>query len=968
MSTERFRQAERVFAEAIGRPKAERESWVAACCAGDDALRDEVLALLATAGDTAGPLDAPPAALSAAGMLAHHDPLIPAGGTIAGYRVLRVLGTGGMGVVYEAQQQRPRRNVALKVIRPGLASPAILRRFEFEAEMLGRLQHPGIAQIIEAGTFDSGLGAQPYFALELVDGRNLIEYVDVNHADPRTRLELLLKICDAVEHAHQRGVIHRDLKPANILVNAEGQPKVLDFGVARAAAGDGVPDQRLTIAETGERPLIGTLAYMSPEQVEGRPDGIDTRTDVYALGVILYQLVAGRLPHDLSARSLPDAVRTVLETDAPDLGRLTPAARGDLATIAGKAMEKDRARRYQSAAALADDLRRFIAHQPILARPPSSLYQFGKFTRRHRAGVAAASAALLAISGGLVAATIGFQRAATDRDAARAALTKQKQTADLLKDMLNGIDPDVARGRDNFVVRRMLDQWAGRLDTELKGQPDTEIEFRLIVGETYRKLSQFDRAAAMFNAAAETSRTTWGEESAAFADSIHALGVVTMWKGQYSSAESLLRRALAQRERLFGVESAQAAESAQNLGSALRKQGQYDEAEAMLGRAAGITERRFGPESRQAIGALNDLAMVWVNMGRLGEAESMQRRAIAGARKTLGDDHPETIRMLQNLGIIQYRAERYEDSVRTHREAMAMAERVLPGDSVLAADGLDSITNSLLAKGDFAEGRATLLKSLEMKTRLFGPESLDVAQSHYNIGAALFNSGDRGVAAEHAEKAAEIARRVAPESPEFRDTLYLLAQIRRAAGDSEGTEPILKELLTLERAASSPTSFDLAMTISSLGTLVLELAWKSAESDPVVAQQRAADALALLREAHGIFLAQFSPEHWRVQIARVNLEAARAADALLASRPSPANALTTLSEALLEASARFEQLNAVIGTMPAGSRGRIVASAAKHIAAIERALEQAEPGARHAEVALQWDARAAEIARSHAPK
>jgi WD40 repeat protein/predicted Ser/Thr protein kinase len=328
-------------------------------------------------------------------------PHLPA---IGRYRVVRVLGEGGMGTVYEAEQDNPRRTVALKVIRAGVAPDALLKRFAREAQILGRLHHPGIAQVYDAGVAEGG---QPYFAMELIAGVPLDRYAGERALDVAARLELVARVCDAVQHAHERGVIHRDLKPGNILVEPSGQPKVVDFGVARAAplgltAGGGR-------TEAGQ--LIGTLSYMSPEQASGDPSAIDPRGDVYALGVILYELLAHRLPYSLDGLALPEAVRLIREQEPARLGSLDGRLRGDVETIAAKALEKDPARRYASAGELAADIRRHLSHEPIRARPPSALYQLRKFARRHRALVAAVLGIGLALVAGTVVSVLYAVRA-----------------------------------------------------------------------------------------------------------------------------------------------------------------------------------------------------------------------------------------------------------------------------------------------------------------------------------------------------------------------------------------------------------------------------------------------------------------------------------------------------------------------------------------------------------------------------
>jgi WD40 repeat protein/predicted Ser/Thr protein kinase len=398
MTEERRARVRALFGEAAELSPGERRAFLDAACLADPDLRAEVEGLLAVDADLrAGgpeetflktPLLRPPG-----------PPTNPATAAlpprIGRYRVLRLLGEGGMGAVYEAEQDNPRRNVALKVIRAGLASQALLQRFAREAEILGRLHDPGIAQVYEAGVAEGG---QHYFAMELIAGVPLDRYAREQALDARGRLQLVARVCDAVQHAHERGIIHRDLKPANILVESSGRPKVLDFGVARAA------DLGLTAGggrtEAGQ--LIGTLNYMSPEQASGDPAGIDRRGDVYVLGVLLYELLGHRLPYSLDGLPLPEAVRLIREKEPSRLGSLDGRLRGDVETIVAKALEKDPARRYASACELAADIRRHLSHEPIRARPPSALYQLRKFARRHRALVAV----VLGIAVALVAGTV----------------------------------------------------------------------------------------------------------------------------------------------------------------------------------------------------------------------------------------------------------------------------------------------------------------------------------------------------------------------------------------------------------------------------------------------------------------------------------------------------------------------------------------------------------------------------------
>ncbi|MBL8990743.1 MAG: serine/threonine protein kinase [Phycisphaerae bacterium] len=383
MSAERAARVEAIFLSAVDLPPERRGAHLDGACAGDASLRREVESLLAHHASDDGLLESRDAPglnlLSQFGAMAlpTEEPTLPADRRIGTYTVQGLLGSGGMGVVYLAQQERPRRTVALKVLRAGAGSARLLRRFEYEAEVLGRLQHPGIAQVYEAGVYRGGGGVYPFIAMELVRGRTLTAYAQERALDLRGRLDLFARVCDAVQHAHQHGVIHRDLKPANILVadppaghtGEHAQPKVLDFGVARAMD-DGRND---TTAHTHVGQIIGTLPYMSPEQIGGAPDAVDTRSDVYALGVVLYELLAGRLPYDVKSRSLPDAARVIRDEEPTRLSTIARVFRGDVETIVATALAKERHRRYQSAADLGADVRRFLAGEPLSARPDSAM-------------------------------------------------------------------------------------------------------------------------------------------------------------------------------------------------------------------------------------------------------------------------------------------------------------------------------------------------------------------------------------------------------------------------------------------------------------------------------------------------------------------------------------------------------------------------------------------------------------------
>lgn len=451
MRDDLLRRAEAIFLELSEAAPSERASLLAARCEGDAALTAEVQSLLSHLTESDGFLNDVEKVAANLGLVGHgslDDSALKPGQRFAEYTIERPIGVGGMGAVYVARQERPNRTVALKVIRSGLATQALARRFEHEAEMLGRLQHPGIAQIYAAGVAQSEHGPRPYIAMELVEGQSLTEYAEARLLRVPERLVLIARVCDAVHHAHQRGIIHRDLKPANILVTDSGQPKVLDFGVARAADAD----LQVTTLQTSVGQLVGTLPYMSPEQVVGDPREIDTRSDVYALGVLMYQLLTGKLPHDLASRSIPEAARVIRDEAPASLSSISRTFRGAIDSIVSMAIEKDKQRRYQSAAELGDDIRRFLSGEPVAARGNSAFYTLRVHLRRHVGLVVAAAlflAGLLGFAGYASFSARNYKSLAGREKFAREEAMRARSKADAFADALRArlIEANVARGR-----------------------------------------------------------------------------------------------------------------------------------------------------------------------------------------------------------------------------------------------------------------------------------------------------------------------------------------------------------------------------------------------------------------------------------------------------------------------------------------------------------------------------------------
>ena len=539
-----------------------------------------------------------------------------------------------MGAVYEALQDNPRRTVALKVINAGAVSASLLRRFEHEAQVLGRLQHPGIAQIFEAGTFDLGHGVQPFFAMEFIRGEPLNEFAQRRNLGTRQRLDLLSKVCDAVQHAHQRGIIHRDLKPANILVDETGQPKVLDFGVARATDGD----VQTTTLRTDIGQLIGTIPYMSPEQAAGDPDDLDTRSDVYAIGVIGYQLLTGRMPYDLKAKMIHEAVRVIREDDPTPLSSVNRVFAGDIDTIIGKALEKDKTRRYESASAMSDDLRRYLRDEPITARPPTTWYQVRKFAARNRVlvgGVAAVFAILLAAS---VVSTLLFLRADAQRVRAEGAeqlaqerfesaerarvhaermVERSEKTDHFLRhDLLMSVRPD-QRGPD-VTVREVLDNASGALDGAFPDDPAIEGQLRRTLGSTYSSIAEYEAAEVQLLRALETLTAAHGATHQYVLVVRNELGTLYNRWERYDDAEPWLRDSVRDNARELGADHPATQIARHNLAFNLTQRGRLEEGGAPVPGGDRDAPTGVGPGEPRGVGQHGHAGLALPPLGTAG--------------------------------------------------------------------------------------------------------------------------------------------------------------------------------------------------------------------------------------------------------------------------------------------------------------------------------------------------------------
>jgi serine/threonine protein kinase len=683
-----------VFNAARRLPAGERAAYLDGVCGGDPALRQRVEELLRATEEAGGFLQDPaPGAQRPAATLVLPNPLPNAaapgekvGDRIGSYKLLQQIGEGGCGVVYMAEQEEPvRRRVALKVIKLGMDTKQVVARFEAERQALALMDHPNIAKVLEAGATDTG---RPYFVMELVRGIKITQYCDENNLSTRERLDLFIKVAQAVQHAHQKGIIHRDLKPSNVLVadhDGVPVPKVIDFGIAKATT-----DQRLTDKTlfTAFEQFIGTPAYMSPEQARMSGLDIDTRTDIYSLGVLLYELLTGKTPfdaEDLLAAGLDEMRRTISEkeparpstrlstmleaeltttakhrrTDAPKLIHLL---HGDLDWIVMKALEKDRARRYETANGLAMDIERHLKNEPVVARPPSNLYRFQKLVRRNRLAFAAMGAVAAALVIGMGLSTWQFieksrayrqilraeqaearlrVQAEAEKKKAQTEAAKSQQVAQFLKDMLKGVGPSVALGRDTTMLREILDRTAERVGNDLTNQPEVALELCNTLGSLYFKLGQFGKAESMYRRSLEVTKKLSANEQPAMAATLHYFAELLRRERKSAEAEAMERQALAIYRRLFGNEHPTVAASLNNLGLVLNDQGKLGEAALILGEAVAISQKSLGPEHPETGVSLSRLGNVLQLQGKLSEAENIFRDALRIEKKGLGKDYSE---------------------------------------------------------------------------------------------------------------------------------------------------------------------------------------------------------------------------------------------------------------------------------------------------------------------------------------
>jgi eukaryotic-like serine/threonine-protein kinase len=636
-------------------------------------------------------------------------PTLPEGTKIGKYIIETVLGVGGMGAVYRARQNKPKRLVALKLIRPGVLSSKSIRRFDLEAEILGRLHHPNIAQIYEAG-IDAETGS-PYFAMEYVDGQELGDYIREHSLSIHDRLELFVKLCDAIQHAHAKGIIHRDLKPGNVIVSNDGEPKVLDFGIARATDSTA---KNMTL-QTNVGQLIGTLYYMSPEQAIGQTLHLDTRSDVYALGVVLYELLTGEIPYSLKDKALHEAVRIIQESKPIRMNRHDPSLKGDIEIIVFKSLDKDREQRYQSVAEFSADIRRMLGNMPIMARPPSMYYRTSKFVRRNT-GLTVAAACIVVIFG-VATGIAGTQW--VRRIEARQIVLDNMLTALNEMDVQKGLGPDLSK--------RLLDLYSENGETLFSGDRKSLALFYTNLGEAYFGYEDYASALSSYNKAYRIRVKEYDSPHPMIADALHKIANAEFYLDDYAQARVHYEQTLEMYLKLYQPTdpgSSETARTLDHLGSTLVKLGDNEGAIEMYTRAKDLRVQLFGAGSLEVAMSNNSIAWYYIQQNKYEAAEPIYREALELLR-ALPEDESKPVwmaRAMHSLGNTLIHLKRYDEAETILVESLNLKEVLLSNNKPSVALTLQSLAEAYYHLGQYKKAEQYALRVVGIREEINDPK------------------------------------------------------------------------------------------------------------------------------------------------------------------------------------------------------------------------------------------------------
>ena len=771
------------------------------------------------------------------------DPVTPAssssaasplqGKTIGPYRLLKKLGEGGMGLVWLAEQTAPvRRNVALKLIRSGLYDDSVLQRFHSEQQSLAVMNHPAIAKVFDAGTTPDG---QPYFVMEYVDGPAITRYCDNKKLKIRERLALFIQVCEGVQHAHQKAIIHRDLKPSNVLIaelDGKPVPRIIDFGIAKAVTSQTTPDLTL-FTQAGA--LVGTPGFMSPEQAAGMTD-VDTRTDVYSLGVILYVLLTGTLPFDTdqwNQRPIDEVLRQIREDDPPSPStRLTlekdttqTAAEqrgtvptelqrllhGDLDWITMRAVERDRSRRYGTPSELAADIQRHLDNEPVVARPASTAYRLQKYVRRHRIGVTISAAAALLLIAFAITQAVQLRRITRERDRAN-------RITDFMTGMFKVSDPSEARG-NSITAREVLDQASAEIDSSLAQDPELRARLMFTMGKVYLSLGLDSRAQTLFERALQLQRDALGPANIQTLETAASLATTLRIRGHYPESEKLGRDTIDAQRRALGPNHPDTLDSLSDLGATLYREGRFADAEQLQRQTLDTERRVLGRQSPATLTTMRDLGATLRSQGRFADAEAIQSEVLDIQTRVLGADHPDTLRTLNSLANTLMQEAHFADAEKLYRQNLESRRRIQGPEHPDTLMAMGNLATELSAAGHYPEAIQLQQQTLDINTRILGPDHPQTILAMLNLSFTL-GYDNRYADAERLQRQviSNGSRVLGPEHHDVLKAMNGLAGNLQSQGHFPEAEKLERQALEIERRTLGPDRPDTLESMDRLGS------------------------------------------------------------------------------------------------------------------------------------------------------
>jgi serine/threonine protein kinase len=812
---EQWPKIKEIVGAALEQEPAKRPAFLDEACSQNAELRAEVESLLAAHADAGGLSESPWAATVAD----------PAGETktIGPYRLIHRLGVGGMGQVWMAEQTEPvRRRVALKLIRTGMYDSALVQRFQSERQSLAIMEHPAIAKVFDAGATPEG---QPYFAMEYVDGPPITDYCDRKKLGIRERLKLFMQVCEGVQHAHQKAIIHRDLKPSNILVtevDGKPTPRIIDFGLAKAT----VPHALGQTLFTHVGAFLGTPGYMSPEQADPNVRDVDTRTDVYSLGVVLFELLTGVLPFDAARwknQSLDEVLRQLRETDpqrpstkvganqntstsraearSTEPGQLVSLLRGDLDWITLKALEKDRDRRYGTPSALAADVGNYLENRPVEARQASAAYRLRKYVRRHLVAVAVTSAAAALLFAFAVVQSVELGRTRRERDRA-------DRITEFMTNMFKVSDPSEARG-NSITAREILDKSAKEIDRGLANDPELQARLLGTMGLVYTNLGLYSKAQPTLEGALDAARRIGKTNDAAAFDSTNQLSYVMAQLGKPADAEKLMRATTASEERALGANHPTTLTGKHFLAFAVLSEGRYDEADEIERGVLAAMRGSLGAEHAETILAMNLMANIDKERGNLPEAEKLYREAMTTSRRVLGPQSQITLVATSNLASVLRDEGNRVEAEQMLRELLEIKRRVLGPEHPQTFTVMNNLAEVLADLGKNEEAEKLFRENVELETRVLGLEHRRTIGSVRSLAFLLHNEGRNAEAEKLQRQVLQSGRRVfGPEHPFTLATMGALAIVLASKGKLNEANKLQSE--RIEIASRKPGPQELA--------------------------------------------------------------------------------------------------------------------------------------------------------------